>query len=155
MSINPAAARLQVSTTNRQITAQAGAILVYGPPLPSDCRQLSTNHLHLKKRRRGLSESQAVSGMAEAIAMGAECLDDLAAAGADQVQLKLRGHQVINPKTAGVFLRRFTLGHIRQFDRALQAVHLRAFDLLEPSESLTLDFDTSYVKSYSSRREGA
>jgi len=36
----------------------------------------------------------------------------------------------INPKTAGVFLRRFTLGHIRQFDQALGQVHRRAFDLL-------------------------
>ena len=155
MSINPAAARLQVSTTNRQITAQAGAILVRETAAAVGLSTAVEEHLHLKKRRRGLSESQAVTGMAEAVAMGAECLDDLAVAGSDQVQLKLRGHQVINPKTAGVFLRRFTLGHIRQFDRALQVVHLRAFDLLEPSETLTLDFDSSYVKSYSSRRQGA
>lgn len=117
--------------------------------------QAVDQHLHLKKRRRGLNESQAVSGMAEAVAMGAECLDDLDVARADQLQRSLRGHEVINPKTAGVFLRRFTLGHIRQFDKALEQVHRRAFDLLEPSETLTLDFDSSYVKSYSSRRQGA
>lgn len=155
MSITPASARLQVSTTNRQITAQAGAILVRETAgavgLPTAVEQ----HVHVKKRRRGLSESETVTGMAEAVAMGADCLDDLAVAGADQVQSMLRGYQVINPKTAGVFLRRFTLGHIHQLDRALEVVHRRAFDLLEPAETLTLDFDSSYVKSYSSRREGA
>lgn len=155
MSINPVAPRLQVSTTNRQITAHAGAILVRETAAAVGLSTAVDQNLHLKKRRRGLSESQAVSGMAEAVAMGAECLDDLAVAGTDQVQLKLRGHQVINPRTAGVFLRRFTLGHIRQFDRALQAVHRRAIDLLEPVETLTLDFDSSYVKSFSSRRQGA
>ena len=155
MSINPGASRLQVSTTNREITAQAGAVLIRETAAAVGLGQAVDQHLHLKKRRRGLSESQAVAGMAEAVAMGAECLDDLDIARADQVQRSLRGHEVINPRTAGVFLRRFSLGHIRQLDKALEQVHRRAFDLLEPSERLTLDFDSSYVKSYSSRRQGA
>lgn len=155
MSINPAVSRLQVSTTNRDITAQAGAVLIRETAAAVGLATAVEGHLHLKKRRRGLSESQTLTGIAEAVALGAECLDDLAIARGDQVQQSLRGYEVVNPKTAGVFLRRFTLGHIRQFDRALQAVHRRAFDLLEPSETLTLDFDSSYVKSYSSRRQGA
>ncbi|MDQ3660450.1 MAG: transposase [Actinomycetota bacterium] len=61
------------------------------------------------------------------------------------------------PQTAGSFLKRFTLGHIRQFDKALRAVHLRAFKLLGVSTSdvVALDFDSTYIRSYSSRREGA
>ncbi len=49
------------------------------------------------------------------------------------------------------------LGHIRQLDKALRAVHLRAFKLLGIStdDTVTLDFDSTYIRSYSSRREGA
>jgi hypothetical protein len=67
-----------------------------------------------------------------------------------------RGFAVPAPQTAGSFLKRFTLGHVRQFDKALRAVHLRAFKLLGVSTDVfTLDFDSTYIRSYSSRREGA
>lgn len=61
------------------------------------------------------------------------------------------------PQTAGSFLKRFTLGHIRQLDKAPRAVHLMAFQLLgvTAGDRITLDFDSTYVRSYSSRREGA
>lgn len=93
----------------------------------------------------------------EAVATGAGCLDDLAIARADGVQEKLRGFAVPAPQTAGSFLRRFTLGHIRQFDKAMRKVHLRAFRLLgiKKGDRLTLDFDSSYIRSRTSRREGA
>ncbi|MCA1709272.1 MAG: IS1380 family transposase, partial [Actinobacteria bacterium] len=76
---------------------------------------------------------------------------------ADRAQEELRGFAVPAPQTAGSFLKRFTLGHIRQLDRALRIVHLRAFELLgiTPGDRVTLDFDSTYIRSYSSRREGA
>jgi len=155
VSINPAAARLQVSTTNRQITAHAGAVLIRQTASVVGLAEEVSQHVHLKRRLRGLTESETILGMAESIALGAECLDDLAIARGDAAQQMLRGFEVVHPKTAGVFLRRFTLGHIRQFDQALEQVHLQAFALLGTTEPITLDFDSSYVKSYSSRREGA
>jgi hypothetical protein len=47
-------------------------------------------------------------------------------------------------------LRRFTLGHLRQLDKALRAVHQLAFELLgiTAGESVTRDFDSTYVRSY-------
>jgi len=155
VSINPATARFQVSTTNRNITAQAGAVLVRQTAAVVGVADAVSQDLHLKKRNRGLSEAETILGMVEAVAMGADCLDDLVNARGDGAQQMLRGYQVVHPKTAGVFLRRFTLGHIRQLDKALEKVHLRAFSLLGITDKLTLDFDSSYVKSYSSRREGA
>lgn len=71
------------------------------------------------------------------------------------MQQTLRGFGVPAPQTAGTFLRRFTLGHIRQFDKALRQVHQQAFDRLDHGANITLDFDSSYIKSYSSRRQGA
>ncbi len=61
------------------------------------------------------------------------------------MQAELRGFATPAPQTAGSFLRRFTLGHIRALDAALRAVHRRAFELLGvgPGDRLTLDFDSS------------
>jgi hypothetical protein len=62
----------------------------------------------VKERARGLNEGQFVTGMAEAVAFGADCLDDLAVARGDLVQEQLRGFAVRAPQTAGSFVCRFT-----------------------------------------------
>src|SRR5207302_3210171 len=59
------------------------------------------------------------------------------------------------PQTAGRFLRRFCLGHIGQLNKALRQVLLRALSLVGLGEAVTLDFDSTYVRSRSSRRQGA
>ncbi|MBA3432094.1 MAG: IS1380 family transposase [Actinobacteria bacterium] len=157
MSINGSARAFRVSTTDRNLTAHAGAVLIRAAAHAVGLGKAITAHLQLKKRSRGLSEASSILAMAEAVALGATCLDDLAIARADQAQEELRGFTVPAPQTAGSFLKRFTLGHIRQFDKALRAVHLRAFKLLGVStdDVVTLDFDSTYIRSYSSRREGA
>ena len=66
---------------------------------------------------------------------------------------QLRGFAVPAPQTAGTWLRRFSLGHIRQLDRALAGVHRRAFGAAGVAE-VTLDFDSTYVFSRSTRRQG-
>lgn len=154
MSITRVARAFEVSTTNREITAHAGAVLIRETARAVGLGPAIEGYLKLKQRDRGLSEAEFVLSIAEAVAMGATCLDDLALARSDAVQEELRGFPVPAPQTAGIFLRRFSLGHIRQLDKALREVHRNAlsFDL---STEVTLDFDSSYVKSYSSRRQGA
>ena len=104
-------------------------------------------HLRLKVRDRGLSEAESILGMAEALAAGAKCLDDLEVARADRVQEELRGFGVPPPQTAGRFLRRFCLGHIGQLNKALRCVLLRALSLVGVGEAVTLDFDSTYIRS--------
>jgi hypothetical protein len=149
--------RVEVATTDREITAHAGAVLLRQAAKAVGLAGSIGEHLRLKKRARGLSEAQFILAMSEAVALGADCLDDLAVARADVVQETLRGFATPAPQTAGSFLRRFTLGHIRQLDKALRAVHRRAFELLKVKggDRVTLDFDSTYIRSYSSRREGA
>lgn len=108
----------------------------------------------VKVRQRGLSEGEFIAAMAESVALGATCLDDLAVARANAAQEELRGYAVPAPQTAGTFLRRFTRGHIRQLDKALEAITARAWRLAKVSE-VTLDFDSTYVFSRSKRRQGA
>ena len=155
MSVHRDPRRVEVGATDREITAHAGAVLLRQAARAVGLAQAVGRHLRLKKRARGLDEAQFILAMAEAVALGADCLDDLAVARADVVQEKLRGFPTPAPQTAGSFLRRFTLGHIRQLDKALRQVHLRAFDLLgvKRGDRVTLDFDSTYIRSYSSDRK--
>jgi hypothetical protein len=157
VSINPAPRAFSVSATDRSLTAHAGAVLIRAAAHAVGLGTAIASHLRLKKRARGLTESETILAIAEAIALGAECLDDLSVARSDQAQQELRGFAVPAPQTAGSFLKRFSLGHIGQLDKALRAVHLRAFQLLgiKSGDLVTLDFDSTYIRSYSSRREGA
>ena len=157
MKIHRAARAFRISTTNRNITAHAGAVLIRAAATAVGLTAAISSHLRLKRRARGLSEAEFILGMAEAIALGATCLDDLAVARADAAQQELRGFHIPAPQTAGSFLRRFTLGHICQLDKALRAIHLKAFELLGVTSGsrVTLDFDSTYLRSFSSRRQGA
>lgn len=144
---------LRVGTTSRVITAYAGAELLRETARAVGLEASVSRCLHLKDRARGLSEAQFVVAMSESIALGARCLDDLAVARADLAQCELRGYAVPAPQTAGAWLRRFSLGHIHQLDKALETVHRRAFSAMG-LDTLTLDFDSTYVFSRSKRRQG-
>jgi hypothetical protein len=157
VSIDRSPRAFSVSTTDRDLTAHAGAVLIRAAAHAVGLGAAIASDLHLKKRARGLTEAESILAIAEAVALGATCLDDLAIARADHAQEELRGYAVPAPQTAGALLRRFTLGHIRQLDKALRTVHLRALQLLGVSagDVVTLDFDSTYIRSHSSRRQGS
>ena len=155
MKITQGAPKVEISTTNRKITAHAGAVLVRATAEAIGLGPAIDAHLRLKVRDRGLSEAESILGMAEALAAGAKCLDDLEVARADRVQEELRGFGVPPPQTAGRFLRRFCLGHIGQLNKALRQVLHRGLSLVGVGEAVTLDFDSTYIRSRSSRRQGA
>lgn len=144
---------VRVETTERAITAFGGAELLREATRAVGLSVALDDCLHLKERARGLSDTQFVMGMAESIALGAGCLDDLAVNRADAVQSELRGYDVPAPQTAGMWLRRFTGGHIRQLGKALAQAQRSAY-LAAGEQQVTLDFDSTYVFSRSQRRQG-
>lgn len=146
--------RVMVGTTSRAITAYGGAELLRETMRVVGVAEAVDEHVHLKARARGLSEARFVAATAESIALGARCLDDLVMGRGDAAQEILRGFAVPAPQTAGTWLRRFTLGHIRQLDKALAQVQRNAFQAAGVAE-VTLDFDSTYVFSRSKRRQGA
>ncbi|MDQ3570185.1 MAG: transposase [Actinomycetota bacterium] len=101
----------------------------------------------------GLSDTEFVMGMAESIALGAGCLDDLSVNRADAAQAQLRGFEIPALQTAGAWLRRFTFGHILQLGKALLRAQRNAF-VAAGVKRVTLDFDSTYVFSRSRRRQG-
>ena len=144
---------VRVATTERAVTAFGGAELLREAARAVGLPAALDDCLTLKKRARGLSDAQFVMGMAESIALGARCLDDLVINRADAAQTELRGFQVPAPQTAGTWLRRFHIGHIRQLEKALARAQRNAYRAAGVS-SVTLDFDSTYVFSRSRRRQG-
>jgi DDE family transposase len=102
-----------VGTTRRAVTAHAGAVLLRDVMDVVGLVPVADSCLTVKRRARGLSDGQFVAAIAESVALGARCLDDLAVTRADTAQETMRGFAVPAPQTAGTWLRRFTLGHKR------------------------------------------
>ena len=63
----------------------------------------------------------------------------------DSAQELLRGHGLPEATTLGRFLRRFSLGHIGQLNRALEELFARVHPLLD-RETVTLDLDATYIE---------
>lgn len=144
---------VRVETTTRALSAYGGAELLRETSRGLRVAEAIGQCLSVKRRARGLSDTEFVLGIAESIACGARCLDDLAVARDDVAQRTLRGFSVPAPQTAGRWLRRFTLGHLCQLNKALEVIQRRAF-ALAGVEEVTLDFDSTYLFSRSTRREG-
>jgi hypothetical protein len=144
---------VRVETTDRAITAFGGAELLREAARAVHLAGALDECLSVKKRARGLSDTQFVMAMAESNSLGATCLHDLLVNRADGAEASLRGFDVPAPQTAGAWLRRFTLGHVRQLGKALAQAQADAHTAAGV-EGVTLDFDSTCVFSRSRRRQG-
>jgi hypothetical protein len=144
VKVTERSALVQVAASTQQLTSHAGLVLV---------RELAgrlgvaglLDRVTVKKRSRGYSPAQAILGLCETLIAGGECLDDVAVLRGDSAQELLRGHRLPEPTTLGRFLRRFSLGHIGQLNRALDQLFARVHPLLG-REAVTLDLDASYIE---------
>ena len=133
-----------VAASTQRLTSHAGLVLV---------RELADrlgvhallDRVAVKKRQRGYTPAQAILGLCETLIAGGECLDDIAVLRGDSAQALLRGHGLPDPSTLGRFLRRFSLGHLGQLNRALDEVFTRVHPLLD-RETVTLDLDATYIE---------
>lgn len=137
-------ALVRVVASSQQLTSHAGLVLVRELADRLGVGEL-LDRVTVKKRSRGYSPAQAILGLCETLIAGGECLDDVAVLRGDSAQELLRGHGLPEPTTLGRFLRRFSLGHIGQLNRALDELFARVHPLLE-QESVTLDLDATYIE---------
>src|SRR5712691_293295 len=144
VKVTERSALVQVVASTQQLTAHAGLVLVRELADRLGVGEL-LDRVTVKKRQRGYSPAQAILALCETLIAGGECLDDVALLRADSAQELLRGHGLPEPTTLGRFLRRFTLGHIGQLNRALDELFARVGPLVG-REAVTLDLDASYVE---------
>jgi hypothetical protein len=144
VKVTERSALVQVAASSQQITAHAGLVLVRELVGRLGVCEL-LDRVTVKKRRRGYSPAQAILGLCETLIAGGECLDDVALLRGDSAQELLRGHRLPEASTLGRFLRRFSLGHLGQLNRALDELFARVHPLLE-RETVTLDLDATYIE---------
>ena len=137
-------ALVRVAASTQRLTSYGGLVLVRELAGRVGVGEL-LDRVTVKKRSRGYSPAQAILGLCETLIAGGECLDDVAVLRADSAQELLRGHGLPEPSTLGRFLRRFSLGHIGQLNRALDELFARVHPLLE-REAVTLDLDATYIE---------
>lgn len=144
MKVTERSALVQIAASSQQITAHAGLVLVRELAGRLGVAEL-LDRVTVKKRKRGYSPAQAMLALCETLIAGGDCLDDVALLRADSAQELLRGHGLPEPTTLGRFLRRFTLGHLGQLNRALDELFGRVNSLVG-RETVTLDLDATYVE---------
>ena len=144
VKVTERSALVQVVASGQQITAHSGLVFVRELAARLGVGEL-LDRVAVKRRRRGYRPSQVILGLCETLIAGGECLDDIALLRGDSAQQLLRGHGLPEPTTLGRFLRRFSLGHLGQLNRALDEVFARVHPLLE-RETVTLDLDATYIE---------
>jgi Transposase DDE domain group 1 len=144
VKVTERSALVRVVASGQQITAHAGLVLVRELAAGLGVGEL-LDRVTVKKRDRGYSPTQAILGLCETLIAGGECLDDVAVLRGDSAQTLLRGHGLPVPTTVGRFLRRFSLGHLGQLNRALDELFARVHPLLD-RETVTLDLDATYIE---------
>ena len=143
VKVTERSALVQIAASTQQLTSCAGLVLVRELAGRLGIGEL-LDRVTVKRRSRGYSPAQAILGLCETLIAGGECLDDVGFLRADSAQELLRGHGLPEATTLGRFLRRFSLGHIGQLNRALNELFARVHPLLD-RETVTLDLDATYI----------
>ena len=116
--------------------------------------ELIDERVRVKERERGYRESEAILGLAVGMITGGECLDDLFVLREESGFSSLWSHgEIPHPTTMGDFLRRFTLGHIRQLESVLTGCFRRIYGAEGKRSCLTLDIDSTLDEVYG-RQQG-
>jgi len=144
VKVTERSALVRVAASTQQLTSHAGLVLVRELTRRLGVGEL-LDRVTVKKRSRGYSPAQAILALCETLIAGGECLDDVALLRGDSAQELLRGHGLPEPTTLGRFLRRFSLGHIGQLNRALEELFARVHPLVG-RETVTLDLDATYIE---------
>jgi len=111
-----------------------------------------------KQRRRGVSAGELIVSMAESMLVGGDAFNDLEDLRADDAGAELRAVATVPAaSTAAQLARRLRPSHLRAAGAALAACGDRLDAELgrDPSQPVTLDFDSTLVEVYGRRKPGA
>jgi hypothetical protein len=136
--------------------ANAGVALIATLARRLGIEQLADECVDLEGRAGGGHEGAKVMTLLSAMALGADCIDDVDVLRAGRTA-ELVGHRVLAPSTIGTFLRSFTFGHVRQLDRLLGQALGRAWQAgAGPGpERLVIDVDSFVGEVFGRDKQGA
>lgn len=139
---------VKLKTTDAELTSRGGLLLIEELAHKLELAAILDRNLTLKERQRGYTESEHILALAYSMLEGASCLDDIERLRKDkQTQRILQVGGIPHPTTLGDFLRRFSLGHIRQFEKAIGEVR-RKIHRIETPEEVTVDMDSKVFEKH-------
>lgn len=145
--------KVEIRESGRELTSHSGLYLVEQFVEALGVREEIDRSIRAKQRDRGYDESQSILSLAYSMIAGGDCLEDVDHMRNDETLLRLLGEeQLPHSTTTGDFLRRFSLGHIRQFEKSMGHLVKRVYknDL---TRKVTLDMDSSVFEMHS-KKEG-
>ena len=147
---------VRLEATEEPLTVHTGLSLLYAMAEALEIPRILDEHIHVKERERGYPESEHILALAANAFIGGDFMDDLEALKEDVAIQKAIGRKDIpDPTTAADFCRRFTLGHILQFNRAMAEIHERVYDLRPKMTAWTIDTDAKAHEVFGEKKEGA
>jgi len=147
--------QLRVDFDDSHTVAFAGLLQTATLAQQLGLRELVDEHVRLGEGTgRAHAGNKAMTLIHSALA-GGEWIEDAGALRAGRSEAVL-GHELRAPSTLGTFLRSFTWGHVRQLDRVLAEVLIRAWTAgAGPgAEPLTIDVDSTICETYGLAKQG-
>ena len=138
------------------LVADAGLLLAGTVMERLGLEALIDETVRLDGREAGSGSGRKVLTLVSSMLVGGRCIDDAdrLRAGASQAVLPFR---VMAPSTVGSFLRSFTFGHVRQFDKAAEQALARAWSVgaAPVAGEMTVDLDSTVCEVCGKAKHGA
>jgi hypothetical protein len=148
-------ARMAVTFDEPNLVANAGLLLVATLVHKLGIEELC-NAVIKQKKAGGFLPGRKILTLVHAMVAGASHIDhaDMLRAGSTS---KVLSHRVMAPSTLGTFLRSFTFGHVRQFEKVIGDALVRAWSLgAGPGErQLVVDIDSTIRQVFGRLKGGA
>jgi len=148
--------RVGVTFDEPNLVANAGLVLIATLAGRLGLEKLCDATIELSGRVGGFRPGRKILTLVHAMVAGASHIDhaDVLRAGASAQVLS---HRVMAPSTLGTFLRSFTFGHVRQFERVIGEALAAAWALgAGPGdERLVVDIDSTIEEVHGKKKHGA
>jgi Transposase DDE domain group 1 len=148
--------RVAVTFDEPNLVANAGLLLVATLTARLGLERLANTTIDLSGRVGGFQPGRKILTIVHAMVAGASHIDhaDMLRAGSSGEVL---GHRVMAPSTLGTFLRAFTFGHVRQFERLIGEALSAAWALgAGPGDDrLVIDVDSTIDEVHGKKKIGA
>jgi hypothetical protein len=148
--------RFAVTFDEPNLVANAGLVLVATLTARLGLERLANATIDLSGRVGGFQPGRKILTIVHAMVAGASHIDhaDMLRAGSSA---KVLGHRVMAPSTLGTFLRSFTFGHVRQFEKLIGEALSAAWALgAGPgAERLVIDVDSTIDEVHGKKKIGA
>lgn len=149
--------RIQVIFDDENAVDSAGLLLTATLADRLDLETAADEMVRIPNEHGGFAPGRKILTLVHSMIRGGSFIDDADALRAGDVAGVL-GHEVMAPSTLGTFLRGFTHGHLRQFDRLTETALARAWAAgagPDPDQELVVDIDSTICRVFGDAKGGA